>query len=142
MLSTLQAYWPIPDQTARLTPLLSCIDAHRLKAFVTAASTLLFPSIGVDISSQVADAAAIMRILHTRVLREVDLVLEKDAAGIRSGIIQLALDLTCVQDFTDRTMALEQIRGWLQDSASWKSSFNESLRNLVKSTDVHILGCS
>lgn len=126
-----QEFWPVPEGTQSLTPLLGCIQSHKLELFVNAATALLFSSAAAGAGVQVADVAVINRVFHTRVLPEIQSLRDKDAGQARHGVIRLALNLALAANNPDKDKICIQITTWLRDSQGWKASIEETINDTV-----------
>lgn len=135
-----QEFWPVPEGAQSLTPLLGCIQSHKLELFVNAATALLFSSAAAGAGGQVADVAVINRVFHTRVLPEIQSILDKNADHARHGVIRFALDLAFAPGNTDKDKTFGQIAAWLKDSQGWKISVEGTINDTVRST--RIVPCS
>lgn len=122
-----EEFWPSYTAQMTLTSLQSCIHAHKLKTFVTTASNLLCTAS----SGLLTDASVISRIFQTRILSEVDSIHDKDIAGARPAVLRLALNLTCVREFDGRSLIMEQIGSWLQDTTGWKLTVEDALNDMI-----------
>ena len=123
----------MPEGAQSLTPLLGCIQSHKLELFVNAATALLFSSAAASAGAQVADVAVINRVFHTRVLPEIQSIRDKDAGQARHGVIRLALNLAFAANDSDKAEICGQITTWLKDTQGWKVSIEETINDTVGS---------
>ncbi|PCH35413.1 hypothetical protein WOLCODRAFT_133859 [Wolfiporia cocos MD-104 SS10] len=131
----LEEFWPASGTGQALTPLLSRMRSCKLKAFVSAASILLFSAASSNLTTRAADAAVIGRLLNTRVLPMIELLEGKDAAELRTHAVRLVLDLTCVHDLAEREQYIAHVDHWMQDQPAWKPSLEECLRNTLSAAE-------
>lgn len=129
----MQEFWPVPENVQSLTPLLGCIQSHKVEFFVNAATTLLFSPAAAGASTQVADVAVINRVFHTRVLPEIQSIRDRDTRHARHGVIRFALALAFAPGNTDKAKTFGQIVAWLKDSQGWKVSVEETINDTVSS---------
>ncbi|KAI0947727.1 hypothetical protein AcW1_009415 [Taiwanofungus camphoratus] len=130
----LEEYWPLPEQSLILTPLLSCMHSHKLKMFISSALALLSSS-PKDAVTRLADADVIVRILRTRIFPEVEALSEKDSMEARGRAVKLVLELMCIQNGGEHEYLVVQFCHWYQDTQTWKSSIENTIRDVVTNTE-------
>ena len=87
-----------------------------------------------DFKTMKFDAEAAHRILHTRLIPEMEAVNGPDAAETRGYLIRVILQLLCIDDLKEITdWATTSIISWYHEGPEWKSSFEQRLQQLVRS---------
>lgn len=84
-----------------------------------------------DSPAVLGDAEVIIRILRTRLLPEVEAIRGADPTEIQSNVIRLVLELLCVKDCPEQEYLLMHLSNWYEDANGWKSSVEQTLKNLV-----------
>ncbi|TCD63487.1 hypothetical protein EIP91_005346 [Steccherinum ochraceum] len=127
----LEEYWPTPEPSLSLTPLLACIYWRKLKTFIS--STLFLLSASSENAS--ADGEVIIRLFRSRILPEVEAMRTDDAAEIQTQIARLVLELLCVRESDEREYVLMHFCDWYQNKKDWRESIHIMLAQFVKSAE-------
>jgi hypothetical protein len=122
----------VPPQSPSLTPLLIAIHKRKLDVFTRAAVAILLtrPS---EPSTRIHDAEVIVRVLHTRVIPEVETIYEGDTAETRGHVAYIVLQLFSINDASELLRwATSLVCHWCEAVQVWKLSFESALQRLVR----------
>ncbi|KAH8084333.1 hypothetical protein BXZ70DRAFT_1046150, partial [Cristinia sonorae] len=128
----LESYWPTPEPSLSLSPLLTCIHWRKLKTFISSVLTLLSSSLS-DMAE--SDGEVIIRIFRSRILKEVEAMRTDDAAEIQAQTARLVLELLCIHESSEREYILMHFCDWYQHRKEWRESIHTMLGQFIRSAE-------
>ncbi|OBZ67524.1 hypothetical protein A0H81_12594 [Grifola frondosa] len=127
----LEEYWTLPEPAMKQTPLLSCMNWRKLKTFISSAIALLSSSLA-DAQTLIMDCDAIVGVLRSRVLPEVEAMQNDDfAAEIQNRVVRLTLELLCIRGSSEREYVMRQFCRWFRDDMRWKLSIEKTIQEFI-----------
>lgn len=123
-----EEHWPAMEAT-ELTPLGNRIQLRKLNGFMRAALGLL-TSRSTDDATWRSDAQLILRIMDSRVLREVQVLSTKESVDTRARAARVILELMAVSDTAEAAHAIASL--WLKQKSPWKTACEAAVEQLVR----------
>ncbi|GBE83781.1 hypothetical protein SCP_0508370 [Sparassis crispa] len=127
--SLVEEYWPLPEPSLTLTPLLSCMYSRKLKTFISAVLSLL--SSPSDLGAARADSDVIIRLFRSRILPEVEALRDTDSADVKTVAITLVMELLPIDGNQERDYLIMHFSHWYHDLPNWKASIEKTLQDLI-----------
>lgn len=130
ILKYVQEYWPLPDPSNTLTPLMNCVHFRILRIFLGLASPLLASSSG-ESETFLADSDLVIRLLRSRLIPEVEAMDLTSATELRVGVIKVVTEVLRNRTSLERDFISMNLARWYQEGGPWAESINVSLTELV-----------